>query len=274
MCAIGRAPLCEPAYEAAVTGQLLHGGRRFTVNGGGEVNHHQGVSGYSEFTVAAPESLVKIDKSLPIEMATLFGCAIMTGVGAVVNTARVQPGTTTAIFGLGGVGLSVVLGLRLAGAYPIIAVDRLENKLALAKEAGATHVINAAEVDPVMALRDLTDGGAADVFEAVGSEKVLAQAYAATRKGGRTITVGLPDPTRELKIPALSLVAEERQLMGSYMGSCVPKRDIPRFMRLYAEGRLPVDVLNSRFIDLEQVNESFDALDRGEVARQIIKFES
>jgi alcohol dehydrogenase len=274
MCAIGRAPLCEPAYEAAVTGQLLHGGRRFTVNGGGEVNHHQGVSGYSEFTVAAPESLVKIDKSLPIEMATLFGCAIMTGVGAVVNTARVQPGTTTAIFGLGGVGLSVVLGLRLAGAYPIIAVDRLENKLALAKEAGATHVINAAEVDPVMALRELTDGGAADVFEAVGSEKVLAQAYAATRKGGRTITVGLPDPTRELKIPALSLVAEERQLMGSYMGSCVPKRDIPRFMRLYAEGRLPVDVLNSRFIDLEQVNESFDALDQGEVARQIIKFES
>ena len=206
-------------------------------------------------------------------MAALFGCAVMTGVGAVVNTAKVQPGTSTAIFGLGGVGLSVVLGLRLAGAYPIIAIDRLENKLALAKEAGATHVINAAEADPVMALRDMTGGGAADVFEAVGSEKVLAQAYAATRKGGRTITVGLPDPARELTIPALSLVAEERQLMGSYMGSCVPKRDIPRFMRLYAEGRLPVDVLNSRFIDLEQVNESFDALAQGEVARQIIKFD-
>ena len=216
---------------------------------------------------------MKIDKVYPIEMATLFGCAIMTGVGAVVNTARVQPGTSTAIFGVGGVGLSVVLGLKLAGAYPIIAVDTLENKLALAREAGATHVINAAEADPVMALRDLTDGGAADVFEAVGSEKVLGQAYAATRKGGRTITVGLPDPARKLSIPALSLVAEERQLMGSYMGSCVPKRDIPRFMRLYAEGRLSVDVLNSRFIELGQVNEGFDALDRGEVARQIIKFD-
>jgi len=143
----------------------------------------------------------------------------------------------------------------------------------LARQAGATHVINASEVDPVMALRDLTGGGAQDVFEAVGNEKVLAQAYQATRKGGRTITVGLPDPARELTIQALSLVAEERQLMGSYMGSCVPKRDIPRFMRLYAEGRLPVDILNSRFIGLEQVNEGFDALDQGEVARQIIKFE-
>ena len=273
MCAVGRAPLCEPAYEAAITGQLLHGGRRFSLPDGEEINHHQGVSGYSEFTVAAPESLIKIEKSYPIEMATLFGCAIMTGVGAVVNTAKVQPGTTTAVFGVGGVGLSVVLGLKLVGAYPIIAVDTLMNKLDLAKQAGATHLINASEVDPVSALRDLTGGGATDVFEAVGSEKALGQAYAATRKGGRTITVGLPSPESELRIPALSIVAEERQLLGSYMGSCVPKRDIPRFLELYREGRLQVDVLNSRFISLDQVNEGFDALDQGEVARQIIKFD-
>ena len=273
MCAVGRAPLCEPAYEAAITGQLLHGGRRFSVSGGEEINHHQGVSGYSEFTVAAPESLIKIEKSYPLETATLFGCAIMTGVGAVVNTAKVQPGTTTAVFGVGGVGLSVVLGLKLVGAYPIIAVDTLMNKLDLAKQAGATHLINASEVDPVSALRDLTGGGATDVFEAVGSEKALGQAYAATRKGGRTITVGLPSPESELRIPALSIVAEERQLLGSYMGSCVPKRDIPRFLELYREGRLQVDVLNSRFISLDQVNEGFDALDQGEVARQIIKFD-
>ena len=273
MCAVGRAPLCEPAYEAAITGQLLHGGRRFSLPGGEEINHHQGVSGYSEFTVAAPESLIKIEKSYPLEMATLFGCAIMTGVGAVVNTAKVQPGTTTAVFGAGGVGLSVVLGLKLVGAYPIIAVDTLMNKLDLAKQAGATHLINASEVDPVSALRDLTGGGATDVFEAVGSEKALGQAYAATRKGGRTITVGLPSPESELRIPALSIVAEERQLLGSYMGSCVPKRDIPRFLELYREGRLQVDVLNSRFISLDQVNEGFDALDQGEVARQIIKFD-
>jgi len=273
MCAVGRAPLCEPAYEAAITGQLLHGGRKFSIPGGEEINHHQGVSGYSEFTVAAPESLVKIEKSYPIEMATLFGCAIMTGVGAVVNTAKVQSGTTTAVFGVGGVGLSVVLGLKLVGAYPIIAVDTLMNKLDLAKQAGATHVINASEVDPVSALHDLTGGGATDVFEAVGSEKALGQAYAATCKGGRTITVGLPSPESELRIPALSVVAEERQLLGSYMGSCVPKRDIPRFLELYREGRLQVDVLNSRFISLDQVNEGFDALDQGEVARQIIKFD-
>ena len=127
--------------------------------------------------------------------------------------------------------------------------------------------------DPVMALRELTDGGAADVFEAVGNEKVLGQAYQATRKGGRTITVGLPNPDSELRISALSVVAEERQLIGSYMGSCVPRRDIPRFLQLYREGQLPVDILNSRFIDLEEVNEGFDALDQGEVARQIIKFD-
>jgi len=197
---------------------------------------------------------------------------VMTGVGAVVNTAKVSPGTSVAVFGLGGVGLSAILGARVAGATPIIAVDRLAPKLELARQCGATHVVDASRTDPVAAVRDLTSGGAETAIEAVGSEQVIAQAYAATRRGGETVAIGLPHPSRQLTIPAVSLIAEERQLLGSYMGSCVPQRDIPRFINLYRAGLLPVELLKSREIKLDQVNEAFDALDRGEVARQVIRF--
>ncbi|HWN96623.1 MAG TPA: zinc-binding dehydrogenase, partial [Methylomirabilota bacterium] len=223
-------------------------------------------------TVAARESLVKIDADIPLEIAVLFGCAVMTGVGAVVNTAKVSPGTSVAVFGLGGVGLSAILGVRVAGAWPIIAVDRLAPKLELARQCGATHTVDASQADPIAAVRDLTGGGAETAIEAVGSEQVIAQAYAATRRGGKTVAIGLPHPSRQLTIPAVSLIAEERQLLGSYMGSCVPQRDIPRFLNLYRAGLLPVQLLKSREIKLDQVNEAFDALDRGEVARQVIRF--
>ena len=219
-----------------------------------------------------PQSLVRIDPDVPLETAVLFGCAIMTGVGAVVNTAQVMPGSSVAIFGMGGVGLSAVMGAKAAGAGPIIAVDKLEAKLDLARKCGATHTINASINDPIEAIRDLTRGGVEYSFEVVGSEKVLAQAYAATGRGGTTVSVGLPHPEKKLEIQAVSLTAEERVLRGSYMGSCVPSRDIPRFIRMYQAGLLPVDLLKSKNIALEEVNESFDALDRGEVVRQVIRF--
>ncbi|MBC8001330.1 MAG: zinc-binding dehydrogenase, partial [Opitutaceae bacterium] len=190
----------------------------------------------------------------------------------VVNTAKVAPGTSLAVFGLGGVGLSAILGARLAGAWPIIAVDRLPAKLELARQCGATHTVDASSNDPIVAIKELTNGGAETAFEAVGSEQVVAQAFGATRRGGKTVAIGLPHPNRQLTIPASTLVGEERQLMGSYMGSCVPQRDIPRFLGLYRAGLLPVQLLKSREIKLEEVNEAFDALDRGEVARQVIRF--
>ena len=271
-CVSGRGWLCERGVLANRAGTLLSGARRFQTRNGQTLHHHLGVSGFSQFTIAARESLVRIDSDLPLEIAVLFGCAVMTGVGAITNTAKVSPGSSVAVFGLGGVGLSAILGARIAGASPIIAVDRLSAKLELARQCGATHVVNASETDAVAAVRDLTNGGAETTIEAVGHEQVIAQAYAATRRGGKTVAIGLPHPSRQLTIPAVSLIAEERQLLGCYMGSCVPQRDIPRFLNLYRGGLLPVHLLKSREIQLEQVNEAFDALDRGEVARQVIRF--
>lgn len=272
MCVVGRAALCEPGVAANRAGTLLRGGRRFHKLNDGVLNHHSGVAGYSQFSVIARESVVKIDADIPMETAVLFGCAIMTGVGAVVNTARVAAGTSVAVFGAGGVGLSAIMGAKAVGAFPIIAVDRIASKLDLAKRCGATHVVNAAETDPVAAVCELTRGGVETAFEAVGHEEVIAQAFAATRRGGRTVTIGLPHPDRKLTLPALTIIAEERTLMGSYMGSCVPQRDIPRFIEMYRAGLLPVDLLRSSVIALDEVNAAFDLLDQGEVARQIIRF--
>ena len=272
MCAAGRAALCEPGVAANRAGTLLRGAVRFHKPGAGTVSHHSGVAGYSQFSVVARESVVKIDADIPMETAVLFGCAVMTGVGAVVNTARVAAGTSVAVFGAGGVGLSAIMGAKAVGAHPIIAVDRIESKLALAKQCGASHAVNAASTDPVAAVREITRGGVETAFEAVGDEGVIAQAFAATRRGGRTVVIGLTHPDRMLTIPALAITAEERVLMGSYMGSCVPSRDIPRFIAMYRAGLLPVDLLRSSVIALDEVNAAFDLLDRGEVARQIIRF--
>lgn len=271
-CATGRPALCENGAKANLAGTLLAGDRHFRDRAGQELNHHLGVSAFSEFTVAAQESVIRIDPSLPLEKAALFGCAVITGVGAVVNTARVEPGASVAVFGLGGVGLSAVMGARAAGAYPIVAVDLLDAKLALARNLGATHVVNAGDGDPVQAVRDLTGGGAHYAFESVGSERVLIQAYQATRRGGTTVTIGLPHPSRQFAISAVSLVAEERTVKGSYMGSAVPRRDIPRYIALYQAGRLPVDLLLTRTITLDEINPAFDALAKGEVVRQVIQF--
>jgi len=271
MCIAGRASLCEPGVMANRAGKLITGGVRFHQNGS-RVHHHSGVAGYSQFTVVARQSIVKIDPSVPLEIAVLFGCAIMTGVGAVVNTASVSPGTSVAVFGLGGVGLSTVMGAKAVGAWPIIAVDVVPSKLPLAKQCGATHTINANECNPVEAIREITKGGVETAFEVVGEEAVIAQAFGATRRGGRTVCIGLPHPDKKLTLPALAFAAEERILMGSYMGSCVPARDIPRFITMYQNGLLPVELLCSRKLRLDEVNEGFDALERGEVARQVIVF--
>lgn len=273
-CASGRGALCEPGAQANIAGTLLSGARRFTNSQSGVCNHHLGVSGFSQFTVAAQESLVKIDASLPLVEAALFGCAVMTGVGAVVNTARVTSGSAVTVFGMGGVGLSAIMGARAIGAYPIVAVDRLDDKLKLALEVGATHTVNAAQDDPVAAIRELTQGGADYAFESVGSESVLIQAYESTRRGGTTITVGLPAPGKMFSVPAVGITLEERTIKGSYMGSSVPRRDIPRCIGMYQAGILPVDKLYTHTLRLEEINAGFDRLAQGQAVRQIIDFAS
>lgn len=274
-CISGRGALCVPGGEANIAGTLLNGARRFTDSRSQPpqaCNHHLGVSAFSQFTVAAQESLAKIDSMLPFAVAALFGCAVMTGVGAVLNTALVQAGSSVAVFGMGGVGLSAVMGARAAGAFPIIAVDRVADKLKLASELGATHTINAVDDDPVAAIREVGGGGADYAFESVGSEQVLIQAYESTRRGGTTITIGLPAPNKMFAVPALGIVAEERTIKGSYMGSCVPRRDIPRFIDMYQAGILPVDKLQTHTLRLGEINTGFDRLAQAQAVRQIIEF--
>lgn len=270
-CVQGRGALCEPGAKSNVAGTLLSGTRSFS-NTDSAINHHLGVSAFSELTVVARESLVRIDKSLPLDMAALFGCAVLTGVGAVLNTAEVEAESSVAVFGLGGVGLSMVIGASYAKAHPIIAIDRFDDKLELARELGATHTVNASNVDAVEAVREITSGGADHVFEGVGSEQVLIQAYQATKRGGTTVTAGLPHPDKMFSIPAFSLVAEERTIKGSYMGSCVPGRDVPAYIEMYLQGLLPIDKLRTHTISLDEINAGFDRLTEGKAVRQIIEF--
>jgi Zn-dependent alcohol dehydrogenase len=268
-CRSGRAALCEPGAAANVAGTLLCGERRVHAPDGGERNHHLGVSAFSERIVVSANSAVKVEPELPFETAALFGCAVLTGVGAVVNSAEVRVGDSVAVFGLGGVGLAALLGAVAAGAAEVVAVDVVPEKLELARELGATAAVLAGE-DAVEAVQEATGGGAEKAIETVGNERVLADAYAATARGGTTVTVGLPDPERMLAIPATTLVSEERTLKGSYLGTCVPSRDIPRFIDLHRAGRLPVERLLSGRVRLDELNEAFDRLASGEAIRQVV----
>jgi alcohol dehydrogenase len=269
-CLSGQPYLCINGQKANAAGTLIGGAIRLKTNKGQPVNHHMGVSGFSTFTVAHEASLVVVDPSFPLDKAALFSCAIMTGVGAVVNTAQVKPGSSVVVFGMGGVGLSTIMGAMVSGAWPVIAVDIIPSKLEHARRIGATHALLADENTP-KAIRDLTDGGADYAFEAAGSASVLAQAYEATRVGGTTVSIGLPHPESELKLKAVTLVGEARHLVGSYMGSAVPIRDLPRFIKLYKAGRLPIDHLVTSTLSLEQINSGFDELDSGKQVRQIIQ---
>jgi Zn-dependent alcohol dehydrogenase len=273
-CRSGRAALCDPGAAANVAGELLGGTRRWNTGGDGDevMHHHLGVSAFADHVVVSARSAVKVDPSVPYEVAALFGCAVLTGVGAVQNSAQVTMGETVAVFGLGGVGLAALLGAHLAGASKIVAVDVLQSKLDLALELGATDVVLAGDDATVENVRAATGGGAHKTIETVGNAQVLADAYGATRRGGVTVTVGLPHPSKTLSIPAVSLVAEERTLRGSYLGSCVPALDVPRYVELYQAGRLPVERLLTHKIALDDINEGFDRLARGDAVRQAVVF--
>lgn len=268
-CAEGRPALCEPGAAANGAGTLFSGGRRIS-RGGVAVNHHMGVSAFAEYAVVSRHSLVKIDSDLPLDIAALFGCAVLTGAGAVFNTARVMPGDSVAVIGLGGVGLNALLAAQVAGATKIIAVDRLDSKLALARQLGATHAFNADGPDVVEQIREATKGGVDYAFEMAGSVRAMDMAYRITRRGGTTVTAGLSNPAHDFSLKHVSLVAEERTIKGSYIGSCVPLRDVPRYIDLYQQGRLPVDRLMSEKIALDDINAAFDRLASGETVRQVL----
>lgn len=267
-CAGGSPVMCLNAAAANAEGRMLGGG--FRLHGAeGVVHHHLGVSAFSERAVVAQGSAVVVPPDVPFEIAALFGCAVLTGVGAVLNTAEVRPGDSAAVFGLGGVGLSAVLGAVLAAAHPVIAVDPVESKRSLALELGADVAVAPEQAGQV--IDDMTHGGADFTFEAAGHPDVLAAAYRATGRGGTTVAIGLPHPDLELRLPAVSIVGEARTIKGSYMGSSEPQADLPRLIGLWAAGRLPVEKLYSGTSTLDDINEVFDALAEGRVVRQVLQ---
>ena len=270
-CAGGRPALCEEGTQIRMTGRLLDGTSRFKL-GGSEIKHFAGVSTFSEYSVIPAGALLKIPSDFPLEKAALLGCGVITGVGAAFN-APVTPGCSVAVFGTGGVGLNVIQGAAIAGAEKIIAVDLLESKLAFARRFGATHAVNASAGDPVKQVRDIAGGKGVDLaFEVVGLSKTIRQAYDSLRKRGKAIVVGVSPNTNEVSVPTLSLVYEERVLTGSLYGSARPKTDIPMLMNLYQAGKLKLDELLTRTYPFEQINEAYEALERGEVARSVVLF--
>ena len=270
----GRPALCEPGAAANAAGTLVGGHRRLQRQDGSLLNHQVGVSCFAQYAVVARGSLVKIDAELPLDIAALFGCAVLTGVGAVINAAQLKLGGTLAVVGLGGVGLSALLGAHAAGAKQIVAIDRQDSKLELARALGATHTFRADDPDLVVRVKEATEGrgGLDAVVEAASSVTALEAAYKITRRGGTTVTCSLPHPSHTFNLQAVNLVAEERTLKGSYLGSGVPARDIPHFIALYRAGRLPVDRLVSHRMSLDDINLGFDRLADGSAVRQVIVF--
>lgn len=277
-CSVGRPALCAPGGEANAAGTLLGGYRRLAAvghvgidgNAGGPLNHHLGCAAFAEYATVSRRSIVRIDPELGWDEAALFGCAVITGAGAVFNTAAMPAGARVAVVGLGGVGFSSLLAAIAGGAREVVAVDMLPAKLELARSLGATLCVNAGDEDAVAKIRDLTGGGVDYAFEMAGSVAALDLAYRITARGGTTVTAGLPNPAARWPIQAVSLIAEERTLKGSYVGSCVPSRDVPRFIAMYRQGRLPVDRLLSERIGLAEINAGLDRLARGESIRQVI----
>ena len=268
-CSEGRPALCEPGAAANNAGTLLSGARRLHRNGE-DVHHHLGCSAFADHSTVSRRSLVKIDPELPLDEAALFGCAVLTGVGAVINTARVPAGASVAVVGLGGVGLSSLLGAVASGARRVVAVDLSDDKLGLARQLGATDTVNAGSPDAVNEIREATKGGVEFAFEMAGSVRAMDLAYKITRRGGTTVTAGLPPPTHTFALPQVNLVAEERTVKGSYIGTCVPTRDLPRYIELYRRGKLPVDRLMSDHLRLDDINLGFDRLHEGKAVRQVV----
>ena len=268
MCRAGRPALCQPASLANAAGTLIGGHCRLHQDGQ-SIFHHSGVSAFAEFAVLSEYSLVKISDDIPAKHAALFGCGVMTGVGAILNTSDIKVGDIVAVIGLGGVGLSAVMAAAAAGASRIIGLDINQSKLKMAKKFGATEVFDASLSDVVSKVKHATQGGVHIAVESAGVPKALELAFEITRVGGNTIAAGLPNPERTIEISHFILGAHERKLQGSYMGSCIPSRDIPRFLEMYKRGKLAVDNLASETIQLEDLNEAFDRMSEGSTLRSV-----
>jgi alcohol dehydrogenase len=264
-CATDGLTPCEPGSAANAEGTLMAGERRLS-RGGAPVNHHLGVSGFATYAVVDRRSVVPVPADVPPDVASLLGCAVLTGGGAVINAGRPQRGQTVVVVGLGGVGMAAVLTALAHDDVRVIGVDQLPDKLAQARALGAHDAYTPDEAQQ-MGLKG------AVVIEAVGHPKAVESAVALTAPGGRTVCVGLPRPDARITLSPLGFVAEGRSLIGSYLGSAVPSREIPHFVQLWRAGRLPVERLVSSTIGLDDINTGMDLLADGKAVRQVIRFD-
>lgn len=268
-CMKGRPALCEPGAAANTQGTLLSGQRRLHI-GDEYLNHATGVSCFAEYAVVSRRSCVKVNADISHREAALFGCAVLTGAGAVINRARMRAGDTAAVVGLGGVGLSALLAAAASGARRLVAVDLSDEKLQLAKALGATHLVNPRNIDSDAALLEAAGGPVDFGFDMAGAVPAFETAYKLTGRGGSTITSGLPNPSARFQLPLAQIVGEEREIQGSYLGSGAPAVDIARYIDLFKAGRLPVDKLLGKTFTLDEINEGFDHLASGSSLRDAI----
>ena len=266
-CRTGRPHLCN--YEFPLMKES-----RLSTKQGQRLFPAIGTSGFAEYVVVDQSQVVKIPQDMPMDRAALLSCGVITGFGAVVNRAKVEPNSSVVVIGTGGVGLNAIQGARFAGANPIIAVDVFDNKLEAAQAFGATHTINSKKEDPVKAVKALTEGRGADyIFVAVGSNSAVVQAFWMSGPRGMTIIIGLPSMTEAtLSLPIHAFIKDERIITGGYMGSTNLSVDIPRLVSLYQQGRLKLDELISNRYSLEKINEAIDSSASGEALRNVIMF--
>lgn len=261
----GRLP-CTNGSQANEAGCLLHGSRHLTRDGE-EIQHHLGVSGFATHAVVDRASVVPVGSDVPAEVAAVLGCAVLTGGGTLLNAVSPEPDDTIMIIGLGGVGMAALLTALAIGLERVIAVDTSEEKLELARSMGAIEVYTSAEVDRLGIKAD-------HVLECAGHPKAFETAFSATKPGGKTVTAGLPSPEAQSTISPLTITSEARTLIGSYLGSSVPSRDIPRYEQMWRSGKLPVEKLITSHIGLEEINTAMDELAEGKAVRQVILFDS
>ncbi len=267
-CIEGHDHLCDTGIRNAMAGQ-----EAVFEKDGVDITRMAGVASFAERTVVRATAAIKIPDDVPLDRACLVGCGVMTGVGAAINTARIRPGQTVAVFGCGGVGLNVIQGAVLSGASKIIAVDLVESKLALARLFGATDTVNGKSTDPVDAIKSLTDGHGTDyAFEVIGMAAVIQQAFNAVKRGGKAVIVGVPRMGEEVALHGFSIPLEEKSVIGSLYGSANMRRDMPKLIELYMQKKLKIDELISKRIKLEDVNGAFEAMEKGEVARSVIVY--
>ncbi len=267
-CTHGRPYLCLTQYKGRPEGATPR------ISASGEpITQFANLSSFADHMLSPERSLVKIRDDMPLDRACLVGCGVTTGLGAALNTVQIPPGASVAIVGCGGVGLSALQGARIIGAAKIIAVDAQPWKFDLARELGATDCVNAADDDPVAAVQELTGGGADFVFECIGLVPTVQQAVAMTGRGGTTVLVGVVPIGKTVEIIASDLTLQEKKITGSYMGSNRFRFDMPKYIEYYLDGRLKLDEMISSRIKLDEINEAFDLMRKGEAARQVIIFD-